>query len=53
MGDKAVSKTLAEKHNIPVVPGSTGAVKSVADAKKVAEEIGYPVLIKSCCRWRR
>jgi acetyl-CoA carboxylase, biotin carboxylase subunit len=47
MGDKAVSKTLAEKHNIPVVPGSIGAVKTIADAKKVAVEIGYPILLKA------
>ena len=47
MGDKAVSKTLAEKSNVPVVPGSTGAVPTVELAEKIAEEIGYPVLLKA------
>ena len=47
MGDKAISKTLAEKNNIPVVPGSTGAVHSIEDAQKIAEEIEYPVLLKA------
>ena len=47
MGDKAISKTLAEKNNIPVVPGSTGAVHSVEEAQKIADQIEYPVLLKA------
>ncbi|MGO3726685.1 ATP-binding protein, partial [Staphylococcus carnosus] len=33
--------------NVPVVPGSEGLVESIEDAKKTAEEIGYPVIIKA------
>jgi acetyl-CoA carboxylase, biotin carboxylase subunit len=47
MGDKAESKEAAKKLGVPVVPGSTEAVKSVAEAKKIAEDIGYPVLLKA------
>ena len=47
MGDKIEAKITAEKLGIPVVPGSDGAVTSVDDAKRVAADIGYPVLIKA------
>ena len=46
MGDKITAVTLAEKAGVPRVPGS-GALKDVAHAKRVAAEIGYPVLIKA------
>ncbi|WP_350333859.1 acetyl-CoA carboxylase biotin carboxylase subunit [Coralliovum pocilloporae] len=47
MGDKIQAKQTAESLGIPVVPGSDGAVRSLEEARKVAEEIGYPVLIKA------
>jgi acetyl-CoA carboxylase biotin carboxylase subunit len=47
MGDKVQAKLTAQKLGIPVVPGSDGAVKNEDDAVKVAEDIGYPVLIKA------
>jgi acetyl-CoA carboxylase biotin carboxylase subunit len=47
MGDKIQAKETAERLGIPVVPGSKGAVASEADARKIAEEMGYPVLIKA------
>ncbi|MEP1442051.1 MAG: acetyl-CoA carboxylase biotin carboxylase subunit [Hyphomicrobiales bacterium] len=47
MGDKITAKQTAEELGIPVVPGSKGAVKSVEEAKKVASEIGYPVIVKA------
>ena len=47
MGDKIEAKMTAEKLGIPVVPGSKGGVTSEEQAKKVAAEIGYPVLIKA------
>jgi len=47
MGDKIQAKATAKKLGIPVVPGSQGEVREVADAKLVAAEIGYPVLIKA------
>jgi acetyl-CoA carboxylase biotin carboxylase subunit len=47
MGDKAVSKTIADKAGVPVVPGSTGEVPSVDEALKISKDIGYPVLLKA------
>lgn len=47
MGDKIAAKKTATKFNIPTVPGSEGSVSSFEKAKKIASEIGYPVLIKA------
>ena len=47
MGDKAVSKEFAKKVGMPVVPGSTGPVKTVEEAIKIANEIKYPILLKA------
>lgn len=47
MGDKIQAKTTMNRFNVPLVPGSDGALKDIAAAKKVAEEISYPVLIKA------
>lgn len=47
MGDKITAKQTAQRLGIPVVPGSEGAIKDVKDAKKIAAEIGYPVLVKA------
>lgn len=47
MGDKIMAKQTAERLGIPVVPGSDGSLKSAEDAKRVAAEIGYPVLMKA------
>lgn len=47
MGDKAVSKEFAKKVGMPVVPGSTGPVPTIADAIKIANEIKYPILLKA------
>ena len=47
MGDKIEAKRTAAKLGLPLVPGSDGAIVSVAQAKKLAAEIGYPVLIKA------
>ncbi len=47
MGDKIEAKKTAKELGIPVVPGSEGAVNTIADAKKIAADIGYPVLIKA------
>jgi len=46
-GDKSKAKTTASNAGVPVVPGSDGAVANVDDAAKIAEEIGYPVIIKA------
>ena len=47
MGDKIEAKNTALKLGIPCVPGSDGAVNSESEAKKIAKEIGYPVLVKA------
>jgi len=47
MGDKITAKKTAVELGIPVVPGSAGEVKTEAEAKRIAAEIGYPVLIKA------
>ncbi|UCF71121.1 MAG: acetyl-CoA carboxylase biotin carboxylase subunit [candidate division WOR-3 bacterium] len=47
LGDKIASKKTMSKAGIPVIPGSEGATKSEEDARRIAEEIGFPVLIKA------
>ncbi len=47
MGDKASAKAAAIAAGCPVVPGSDGAVPTDSEALRVAEEIGYPVLLKA------
>jgi len=47
MGDKIEAKLTAAKLGLPLVPGSDGPLSSIEEAKKVAKEIGYPVLIKA------
>jgi acetyl-CoA carboxylase biotin carboxylase subunit len=47
MGDKLSAKNAARKYNIPMVPGTEGAVSNVEEAKRTALEVGLPVLIKA------
>lgn len=47
MGSKTEARKLMSKNNVPIVPGTTEAVKSVKDALIVSKEIGYPVLLKA------
>ena len=47
MGDKVAAKDAARSLGLPVVPGSAGAVNNDVDAMRLAEEIGYPVLVKA------
>ncbi len=47
LGDKAAAKETMAAAGVPVIPGSKGAVKSIEDAKEVAEKCGYPVLVKA------
>jgi len=47
MGDKAFAKETMKKVGVPVVPGSAGVVNDVDEAKKIAAEIGYPVMLKA------
>ena len=47
MGDKITAKKTAEELGIPVVPGSDGEITTDEDARAIAAEIGYPVIIKA------
>ncbi|HMB96552.1 MAG TPA: biotin carboxylase N-terminal domain-containing protein, partial [Tepidisphaeraceae bacterium] len=47
VGDKVECKKLAKKAKVPIVPGSDGAVDDEKVALKIAERIGYPVIIKA------
>ncbi|MEN1786045.1 MAG: acetyl-CoA carboxylase biotin carboxylase subunit [Bacteroidota bacterium] len=47
MGDKATAKETMKKAGVPTIPGSEGLLKDVADARKVAKKMGYPVMIKA------
>lgn len=47
MGDKLASRELMKKAGVPTVPGSPDSVSDVETAKKVSDEIGFPVIIKA------
>jgi acetyl-CoA carboxylase biotin carboxylase subunit len=47
MGDKITAKQAASEAGIPVVPGSDGAISDMSEARRVAKECGFPVLIKA------
>ncbi|QOC46015.1 acetyl-CoA carboxylase biotin carboxylase subunit [Komagataeibacter nataicola] len=47
MGDKIRAKATMKEFGVPVVPGTEAAVTDVDDARVIAEEIGYPVLVKA------
>jgi len=47
MGDKALAKETVKKIGTPVVPGSDGPVNDLKEARKIAQEIGFPIMIKA------
>src|ERR671916_414693 len=47
LGDKIQAKKLAEQAGVPVAPWSGGPVDSVEDAQRIADELGYPLMIKA------
>lgn len=47
MGDKLAAKNAVAEYNVPMVPGVNHAVSDLKEAKEIADEIGYPVLIKA------
>jgi acetyl-CoA carboxylase, biotin carboxylase subunit len=47
MGDKAVAKDTMKEANVPCVPGTEGLVEDIDEAVKIADEIGYPIIIKA------
>ena len=47
MGNKAMAKKLMREGNVPVVPGTIGAVSDFKEVEDIAKEIGYPLLLKA------
>ncbi len=47
MGDKAVAKKTVAELGLPVIPGSDGVIRDIAEAKAVAKKMGFPVLVKA------
>ncbi|HTN97813.1 MAG TPA: acetyl-CoA carboxylase biotin carboxylase subunit, partial [Nordella sp.] len=47
MGDKVSARIAAEKAGVPVVPGSGGRIEDLDEATKIAERIGFPIMIKA------
>ena len=47
MGDKATAKATMKNSGVPVIPGSEGLIDTVEEAKILAKEIKYPVIIKA------
>ncbi len=47
MGDKAEAKATMKAAGVPVIPGSDGEISTVSEAKEIAREIGYPVMVKA------
>ncbi|TAG57642.1 MAG: acetyl-CoA carboxylase biotin carboxylase subunit, partial [Runella slithyformis] len=47
MGDKATAKATMRAAGVPVIPGSEGLLESVEEGKRLAAEIGYPVIVKA------
>ncbi|WP_339624690.1 acetyl-CoA carboxylase biotin carboxylase subunit [uncultured Winogradskyella sp.] len=47
MGSKLAAKDTVKDYNIPMVPGTDEAITDISEAKKIAKEIGFPILIKA------
>ena len=47
MGDKSQAKAVMKAAGVPVIPGSDGEIASLEEARRIAEEIGYPVMVKA------
>jgi len=47
MGDKATARKTVAKAGVPTVPGSAGTISDEKEAKKIADKIGYPVIVKA------
>ncbi len=47
MGDKTSARRIMRENNVPIVPGTTEPISSISEAKKIAEDIGLPIMIKA------
>ncbi len=47
MGDKATAKETMKKAGVPCIPGSEGLLESLEQAEQLAEEVGYPIMLKA------
>lgn len=47
MGEKTAARRLMEKNKVPIVPGTTEPISDINAAKKIADEIGYPIMLKA------
>jgi len=47
MGDKSLAKETMKKAGVPIIPGSDGLVSDFNDAKRIASDVGYPIIIKA------
>jgi len=47
MGDKALAKETMRKAGVPVIPGSDDVVETLEEAREIANEIGYPIMLKA------
>jgi len=47
MGDKASARETMKKAGVPIIPGSEGILESFEEAEKLADEMGYPVMLKA------
>ena len=47
MGNKTNAKALMKSAGVPTIPGSDGAIKNLSEAKKIAKEVGYPIMLKA------
>ncbi|MEE3152883.1 MAG: acetyl-CoA carboxylase biotin carboxylase subunit, partial [Candidatus Neomarinimicrobiota bacterium] len=47
MGDKATAKETMESAGVPIIPGGEGVLSDAEEAKKIANEMGYPIMLKA------
>lgn len=47
MGDKTAARKMAQKANVPVLAGGNKSIKNLDDARRTAEQLGYPVMLKA------
>lgn len=47
MGDKALARRIMADANVPIIPGSEGGLSDVNEALEIAEEVGYPIMVKA------